>query len=64
MFKWFFRWFLTIIYFWIFFKLIDLFFRNTMSFITDILAIICLIIAFGVSAGLADYTVRQLSHEE
>ncbi len=52
--------FLTVVYFLIFCYFIDLVFRNTLSVLTDLLAIACWIIAFIVSAGLAEYTVKKL----
>lgn len=44
----------------IFCFLIDLIFRNTLSVFTDLLAVVCWIIAFIVSVGLADYTVKRI----
>ena len=38
---------------------IDLIFRNTLSVFTDILAVICWIIALILSIGMADYTVKK-----
>lgn len=52
--------FFTIVYFFIFCFLIDLIFRNTSSVITDILAVICWIIALIISVGIADYTVEKI----
>jgi len=52
--------FFTVVYFLILCFFIDLIFRNTLSIITDILAVVCWIIAFVVSVGMADYTVRKL----
>ena len=48
--------FLTIVYFVVFAFLIDWAFRNTLSAITDILAVVCWIIALIASVGLAEYT--------
>lgn len=52
--------FFTAVYFLIFYLLIDLVFRNTLSVLTDLLALVCWIIAFIVSVGLADYTVKKI----
>ncbi len=52
--------FFTVVYFLIFCFLIDLIFRNTLSVFTDLLAVVCWIIAFIVSVGLADYTVKRI----
>lgn len=50
----------SIIYFLIFLFLIDLVFRNTLSVYTDILAVVCWIIALIISVGLADFTVKKI----
>lgn len=52
--------FFTVVYFLIFCFLIDLIFRNRLSVFTDLLAVVCWIIAFIVSVGLADYTVKRI----
>ena len=52
--------FFTAVYFLIFCFLIDLVFRNTLSVLTDLLALVCWIIAFIVSVGLAGYTVKKI----
>ena len=52
--------FFTAIYFYVFVKLIDLLFRHTISPITNILAIVCWVIALIVSVGLAEYTVKKI----
>lgn len=52
--------FFTIVYFLIFCFFIDLIFRNTLSVITDILAVICWIIALIISVVIADYTVEKI----
>lgn len=52
--------FFAIIYFLVFVFLIDLIFRNTLSVYTNILAVICWVIAFIISIGAADYTVRKI----
>ena len=38
---------------------LDLIFRHTLSVTTDLLAIMCCIVAFIVSVGLAEYTVKK-----
>lgn len=43
--------------------ILDLIFRHTLSFITDLLAVICCIIAFVVSVGLADFTVKKIERK-
>ena len=53
--------FFTIVYFLIFCFLIDLIFRNTLSVITDMLAVICWIIALIISVVIADYTVEKIN---
>ena len=52
--------FFAVVYFCIFLLLIDLIFRNTLSVFTDILAVICWIIALILSIGMADYTVKKV----
>lgn len=52
--------FLTAIYFLIFCFLIDLIFRNTLNIFSDLLAIVCWVIAFIVSVALAEYTVKKI----
>ena len=52
--------FFTAVYFLIFCFLFDLVFRNTLSVLTDLLALVCWITAFIVSVGLADYTVKKI----
>lgn len=54
------RAFFSIIYFLIFLFLIDLVFRDTLSVYTDILAVVCWIIALIISVGLADFTVKKI----
>ncbi len=54
------RAFFSIIYFLIFLFLIDLVFRNTLSVYTDILAVVCWIIALIISVGLANFTVKKI----
>ena len=51
--------FFAVVYFCIFLFFIDLMFRNTLSVFTDILAVICWIIALILSIGMADYTVKK-----
>lgn len=50
----------AIVYFLVFCFLIDLLFRNTLSAFTNLLAVVCWIIAFVISVGLAEYTVKRL----
>ena len=53
--------FFTSAYFLVFFVyLIDLIFRNTLNPLTDILAVVCWIIALVVSVGLSDFTVKKI----
>lgn len=54
------RGFFTAVYFLASLFLIDLIFRNTLSVLTDIMAVICWIIAFFASVGLAEYTVKKI----
>lgn len=54
------RAFFTIAYFFLFLFLIDLIFRNTLSIFTDIMAMVCWVIAFIISVGLAGYTVKKI----
>ena len=54
------RGFFTVVYFLVSLFLIDLIFRNTLSVLTDIMAVICWIIAFFASVGLAEYTVKKI----
>ncbi len=54
------RFFFTVVYVVIFFYLLDLVFRNTLSPVTDVLAGLCLIIAIIISILLADYTVKKI----
>ena len=50
----------TAIYFYLFCQIIDLIFRNCgISFILDILAVVCWIIAFVISVGLGDFTAKK-----
>lgn len=48
------------IYFFIFYYIIDMIFKNSLSVLSNILSIACLIIAFIISAGLADFTVKKI----
>ena len=54
------RGFFTVVYFLVSLFLINLIFRNTLSVLTDIMAVICWIIAFFASVGLAEYTVKTI----
>ncbi|TFZ41507.1 hypothetical protein E4100_02700 [Soehngenia longivitae] len=60
-----FIWFFTIVYFLVFFFLLDLVFRNTMGIspIADVLQLVCLIVAFIISVGLADYTIKKIEEK-
>lgn len=53
----------TALYFLVCFFLIDLGFRNFLHPITDILAVVCWVIALVVSVGLADWTVRRIKRK-
>lgn len=55
----FFTFFFTVVYFLIFCFFIDLIFRNTLNIFSDLLAIICWVIAFIISVALAEYTVKK-----
>lgn len=52
--------FFTAVYFYVFVKLIDLLFRHTTIPFTNILAVVCWVIVFLVSIGLAQYTVKKI----
>lgn len=54
------RWFFTIVYFLVFLQIIDLIFRHTLSPLTDILAIVCFLVAFIASVILADVTIKKI----
>lgn len=53
----------TALYFLVCFFLIDLVFRNFVHPITDILSVVCWVIALVVSVGLADRTVRRIKRK-
>lgn len=55
--------FFTIVYSLIFLFFIDLIFRNTLSVYSNLLAIVCWIVAFIVSVGIADYTVKKIKEK-
>ena len=57
------RGFFTAVYFLVSLFLIHLIFRNTLSVLTDIMAVICWIIAFFASVGLAEYTVKKIRNK-
>ena len=42
---------------------IDLIFRHTVSPVTDILAVICWVVAFIASVILADYTIKKIEEK-
>ena len=52
--------FFTVVYFLFFAYLIDLIFRNTLSPLANLLAVLCWLIALGFSIGLAGFTVRKI----
>ena len=52
--------FLIVLYFLIFCFFIDLIFRNTLSIFSDLLSIVCWVIAFIISVSLAEYTVKKI----
>ena len=54
------RVFFTAVYFLVFVFFIDLVFRNTHHIVTDLLTIVCWVVALIVSVGLADYTVKKI----
>lgn len=53
--------FLIVLYFLIFCFFIDLIFRNTLSIFSDLLAIVCWVIAFIISVALAEHTVKKIN---
>lgn len=53
--------FFIVLYFLIFCFFIDLIFRNTLSIFSDLLAIVCWVIAFIISVALAEYTVKKIN---
>lgn len=55
--------FFTAVYFYVSVRLIDLLFRNTLSVLTDLLSVVCLVIALVVSVGLADFTVKRIRRQ-
>lgn len=55
--------FFAAVYYVIFLLLIDLIFANTLSALTDILAVLCWIVTFVVSVGLAEYTVKKIKEK-
>lgn len=54
------RIFFTVVYFLVFAFFIDLIFRNTHHIVTDLLTIVCWVVALIVSVGLADYTAKKI----
>lgn len=52
--------FFTAVYYLIFLFIIDSIFSNTLSVLTDIMAVVCWVITFIASVGLAEYTVRRI----
>lgn len=57
------RWFFTAVYFLAFLYVIDLIFRHTLNPITDILAVVCWVVAFIASVILADYTIKKIEEK-
>ena len=55
--------FFAAVYYLVFLFLIDLIFSNTLSVLTDILAVVCWVVAFLVSVGLAEYTVKRIKEK-
>lgn len=55
--------FFTIVYDLVFLFLIDLAFKHTVNALTDIAVVVCWVIAFLVSVGLAQYTVRKIKEK-
>lgn len=58
------RIFFTVVYFLVFLFLIDLVFRNAVNPLTDLAALVCWVIAFQASVGLADYTVKKIRENQ
>lgn len=56
--------FFAMVYFLLCFFLLRLIFRNTFGGFADVLAVVCLIIAFILSVGLSEYTVNKLFAKE
>lgn len=52
--------FFTIVYFIVLVKVINFIFRNTFSALTDILIVVCWVIAFIISVGMAEYTEYKI----
>lgn len=52
--------FFTIVYFIVLAKFINFIFRNTFSALTDILIVVCWVIAFIISVGMAEYTEYKI----
>lgn len=55
--------FFAAVYYVVFLFLIDLAFSNTIGALTDILAIVCWVVTFVVSVGLAEYTVKKIKEK-
>ena len=55
--------FFTIVYDLVFLFLIDLAFKYTVNALTDIAVVVCWVIAFLVSVGLAQYTVQKIKEK-
>lgn len=52
--------FFTLVYFWLLGHGVALLFRQTHHIVTDLLTLVCWIIAFLASVGLAEYTVKKI----
>lgn len=52
--------FFTIVYFIILEKFVNFIFRNTFSALSDILIVVCWVIAFIISVGMAEYTEYKI----
>lgn len=50
----------TAVYYLVFLRLIDGLFRNTVNGLTDLAAMVCWVVAFLLSVGLAEYTVKKI----
>lgn len=50
----------TAVYYLVFLRLIDWLFRNTVNGLTDLAAMVCWVVAFLLSVGLAEYTVKKI----
>lgn len=53
----------TALYYLLFLRLIDWVFKNTVNGLTDLAAMVCWVIAFLLSVGLAEYTVKKIKEK-